>query len=101
MIEQLGLLFILFGFEELLAGDNDVATLLVQLNDGNVEALTFVGIEVADRTQIQLGAREKCAGADNIDGHATLGALNDGGLDREILAICLFNFVPGAEALRL
>ena len=52
MFQQLGLLCVLFRLEKLFARNYDVAALLVQLHDRNVEALPLVGFEIPHWTQI-------------------------------------------------
>src|SRR5215467_14202197 len=56
MLQNLGALFVLLLLQKLLAGGDDIAALFVELDDGDVETLTFQGIEVADRTKLDLRA---------------------------------------------
>src|SRR6516162_8992242 len=101
MFEQSRALVILLLFEQLLARDHDVAPFLVQLNDSNIECLTSQGVEIANRTQVDLRARQKGMGPEYVDGNSALGALNHGGRDGMVLAVGFLNLVPGPELLRL
>ena len=59
--------------EEDAAGEHDVAALLVELDDLEVVRLADELVEVLDRTQIDLRAREERLDAD-VDGEAALDA---------------------------
>ena len=81
--------------------DHDVAALLVQLDDADFDLLTLQGIEIADRTQIDLRTRQEGAGAENVDRQASLDAIDDTSLDRGLLVEGFVDLVPGAQTLRL
>src|ERR1700685_819061 len=99
MLQSFGSLFTLLSFEHLLARDHDVAAFLVQLNDCNFERLSLHRIEIAGRTQISLGAGEKCHRPHNVDGEATLDALHHCGANRLLLVIGFLNLIPRAQLL--
>ncbi len=71
-----GLLGVLLLFEELLAGDDDVAALLVQLDDADFDLRADVAVEIADRANLDLRAGQERLDAD-IDGQATLDAARE------------------------
>src|SRR5581483_2479947 len=96
MIEQLRTLFVLFLLKKLLTRNDNIAAFLVQLNDCNVEALALHRIQVANWTKINLGSRQKRIGAENVDGDAALGALDDSGFDGLVLAVGALDLVPSA-----
>src|ERR1035438_1235788 len=100
VLEGLGALRVLFFLENLLAGDNDVAALLVQLDDADFNLLAEIAIEIADRTNLKLRARQKRLHAD-VDGEAAFDAADDRSHDRSLVVCGFFNRVPDAETLRL
>ena len=97
MVALLGLLF----FQQLLARGHDVAALLVQLDDADIDLVTLQAIEIAHRAQINLRTGQKGARAQNVDGQAALDAIDDARLDRSLIVEGLLDLVPGAQALRL
>src|ERR1700722_15875748 len=101
ILQRLGALLALFFLHHLFARNYDVATLLIQLDDGNFEDLPLGGIQVASAAQVGLGSRQKRPGAHNVDSKAALNSFDDGGLNRPLLVVGLFNFIPGADLLRL
>ncbi len=101
MLQSLGTLFILLAFEQFLAGDDDVAALLVQLDDRNFDGLALHAIQVADRAQVNLRAGQERVRAMDIDREAALDAVDDDCLDRLLLVVGLLDFFPGMDALRL
>src|ERR1700728_2351996 len=100
MLERLAALFVLLFLEKLLARDDDVAALLVQLNDGDFHRLALHAIEIADGTEVDLGAGQEGARALNVDGEAALDALDDDPFDRLLFVVGALDFIPRAEALR-
>ena len=101
LLQRLGALLGLLFFQQLLARDHDVAALLVQLDDANIDLVTLQAIEIAHRAQIDLRTRQKRARAQNIDGQASLDAIDDARLDRSLIVVGLLDLVPGAQTLRL
>src|SRR5882724_11037511 len=94
---ELGLLLV----EDLFARDHDVAALLVQLYDPYFQLLALHVVEVAHGLQVDLRAGQERAGAAEVDGEATLDALDDDALDGLLLVVGFLNIVPDFEALRL
>src|SRR2546430_16546329 len=101
MLEGLRALFALLAFQQLLARDDDVAALLVELDDGDLNGLTLHAIEIADGTQVDLRAWQEGAGAHDIDRETALDAIDDDGLDWLLLVVGFLNFVPGMASLCL
>src|SRR6266849_1134886 len=101
MLERLRALFALLAFEQFLTRDHDVATLLVELDDGDLDGLALHAVQITDGAQIDLRPWQKSAGAHDIDGQPALDAIDDDGLDGLPLVVRFLNFVPGMNALRL
>src|ERR1017187_7937767 len=101
LIQGLGALLRLLFFQQLFAGGDDVAALLVQLDDADLDLLAFQTVEVTHRTQIDLRTRGEGVSAQNIDRQASLDAINDAGLDRSLVGVGLLNLVPRVQTLRL
>src|ERR1022692_3814699 len=101
MFQSLAAFLVLLAFEQFLARDHDVAALLVDLDDGNFHGLALHTVEIADGPQVHLRAGQKRPCAQDIHRKAALGALNHGSLDRPLLVMSLFHFVPGVKARRL
>ena len=101
VLERLGALFVLLAFEQIFARDDDVAALLVQLDDGDFDGLALHAVEIADGAQVNLRAGQERVRAENVDGQAALDAVDHDGLDRLLLVVGLFDFFPGVDALRL
>ena len=91
---------VLLLFEDLLAGDDDVAALLVELDDADIDGLADVGVEIAHGTDFQLRAGQERLDAD-VDGDATLDAADHGAGDGHLLGVGLLDGIPNAVALRL
>ena len=91
------LLRLLF-FQQLLARSDDVAALLVQLDDADIDLLALQAVEIAHRTQINLRTRQERAGAQDVDRQAALDAIDDARLDRSLVVEGLLDLVPGAAA---
>src|SRR5437879_11862491 len=101
MLQSLGTLFILLAFEQFLTGDDDVAALLVQLDDRDFDDLALHAIQIADRTQVDLRAGQECVRAMDVDRESALDAVDDDGIDRLLLVVGFLNYFPGMDALRL
>src|SRR5579859_7757764 len=101
VLEGFAALFRLLFFQKLFAGDDDVAALLVELDDGDFHRLALHAIQVPDGTQVDLRTGQKGMRAMNVDGQAALDTFHDDALDRLLLAISALDLVPRAEALRL
>src|ERR1035441_2020133 len=100
MLERLAALFRLLFFQKLFAGDHDVAALLVELDDGDFHGLALHSIQIADGTEIDLRAGQKGVRTLNVEGQATLDALDDDALDGLLLVVSALDLVPRAQALR-
>ena len=100
MLEGGGALGVLLFFEDLFAGDDDVAALLVELDDADFDLLAEIAVEVADGTNLKLRAGQECLQAD-VDREATLDAADHGADDRGLVVGVLLDGVPHAEALGL
>ncbi len=87
------LLRVLLFFEDFLAGDDDVAALLVQLDDADFDLGADVAVEVADGANFNLRAGQECLDAD-VDGEAALDARDDHALDGGLGVGSLFELVP-------
>src|SRR4029079_8916884 len=84
--------------EEDLAGEDDVAALLVDLDDAHAQLLAAQGIEVADGTDVDLRAWQERADAD-VDGEPALDPLDDATDDDLALGIGLLDLVPDLHLL--
>src|SRR5215212_9416897 len=83
-VERVLLLLGVLLFEKHLAGEHDIAALLVDLDDAHPEFLAAQRVEVPDRTDVNLRAGEERANAD-IDGQASLDPLDDAADDHFLL----------------
>ena len=101
VLERLGALFVLLAFEQILTRHDDVAALLVQLDDGDFERLALHAVQIADGTKVDLRARQESVGAENVDGQAAFNAVDDDGLDGLLFVVGFLDFFPGVNALRL
>ena len=95
MVESFGVLLLV---EDFLAADDDVAALLVELDDADFNLLAEIAVEVADGANLKLRAGQECLEAD-IDSEATLDAADDGACDRRFVVGSFFDCVPDAQAL--
>src|SRR6185437_15215524 len=93
VLEGDGLAGVLLFLENLLARDDDVAALLVELDDADLELLADVAVEVANGTNLNLRARKEGLDAD-IDREAALDARDDHTLHRSLGVGSLFELVP-------
>ena len=90
----LGVLF----FEEDLAGEHDVAALLVDLDDPHAQLLAAQRVEVAHGTHVDLRAGEERADAD-VHRQAALDPLDHPADDHLLLGVRLFHVVPDLHLL--
>src|SRR5579871_362993 len=98
--ERNSLLRVLVFFEQFLAADNNVATLLVQLDDADFDLRANVAVKIAYRTNLNLRPRQKCLDAD-IDSQTTLNTAQNHALDGRLLVSGLLQLVPDLMAKRL
>ena len=94
------LLGVLLFLEDLLAGDDDVAALLVELDDADFDLGADVAVEVADGANLDLRAGQEGLDAD-VDGETTLDAGDDHALDGGLGVGGLFELVPHLVTQRL
>ncbi len=73
VLERFAALDSLLFFEQFLAGNHHVAALLIQLDDADLDLRPNIGVQVADRANLQLRAGQKCLDT-HVDGHAALDA---------------------------
>ena len=97
-VQRVLLLLGVFFFEEHLAGEHDVAALLVDLDDAHAQLLAAKRVEVADRPHVDLRARQERAYAD-VDREAALDALDDASDDDLLLGVGLLDLVPDLHLL--
>src|SRR5512138_42131 len=95
LLELLALLL-----EEDPAGEDDVAPLLVELDDLELELLADQLVEVPDRADVDLRAGEERLDAD-VDGEATLHAADDHALDELVALARGGDLVPDAHLVGL
>ena len=101
VLQSFGFLFVLFLFHQLLARNDDVAALLVELDDGDFDGLALEDIQITHRPQVGLRSWQESLGAQNVDRESALDTLDHRCLDRLLLVMRLLNLVPGAQTLRL
>src|SRR5277367_1416122 len=87
-------------FQNLLAGDDHVAALLVQLDDADFNLLADVGIEIPHRANLQLRAGQERLDAD-VDGQTALHASENRARQDRLLIGSLLDRVPYSVPLRL
>src|SRR5262249_11972165 len=91
-----------FLLDENAARNHDVAAVLVELDDLELVGLADEGVEVPNRTEIDLRAgEERLDPALDRDGEAALHALADGSLDELVLLAGDGDVVPDLEPVRL
>src|SRR5690606_14063123 len=81
--------------------DDDVAARTVHLQDGEGLFLAHQRADVADRTDVDLRARQEGRGAAQVDGEAALDAADDGAVDRMAFGEHGFQTGPGFFAASL
>ena len=99
LLESGGALGVLLFFENLLAADDHVAALLVQLDDADFDLLAEIAVEIADGANLKLRTGQEGLEAD-VDGEAALDAADNRADDRGLVVGCLLDHVPNAQALR-
>ncbi len=97
-LERVLLLLGVLLLEQRLAGQHDIAALLVDLDDAHPQLLAAQGVEVADRTNVNLRAGKKGADAD-VDRQAALDPLDDPADDDLAIGIGLLDLVPDLHLL--
>ena len=101
LADELSPALLLLCLEKSLVGYDDVAELLVDLDDLEVHCLVDISIVVADRLDVNLGTRKECLDSEYIDDHAALGAGLDEALDDLVVVASLIDTVPGLEGASL
>ncbi len=100
VLERLLLQLLALLLEEDAAGQDDVAPLLVELDDLELELLPDELVEVADRADVNLRAREERLHPD-VDGEAALDAADDDALDEFVPLAGGRDLVPDAHLVGL
>jgi hypothetical protein len=77
-----------------LSGQNDIVTAAAEFDDLRLDVLTDVGIEPADGSRIDLGARQKRLDAVKVDLQTAFGLVDDPTGDRLVVLVGLFDLVP-------
>ncbi len=101
LADELGPAGLLLSLEESFMGDDDVAELLVDLDDLEVHGLVDIGVVVTDGLDVDLGAGQEGLDAEHVDDHATLGAGLDEALDDLVVVAGLVDAVPRLEGAGL
>ena len=99
--DELGPLLLLLGLEKGLVGDDDVAELLVDLDDLEIDGLVYVGIIVTDGLDVDLGTGEEGLDAEHVDDHAALRTGLDETLDDLVIVVSFVDSVPRLEGAGL
>ena len=97
-LQGLGLLLGVLFLEDRLAGQHDVAPLLVDLDDPHAELLAPQGVEVPHRPHVDLAAGQEGAHAD-VHGESALDPLDDPARDHAALLIGALHVVPDLHLL--
>ena len=97
-VERVLLLLRVLLFEEHLAREHDVAALLVDLDDAHPQLLAAQGIQISDRTNVDLRSGEERADSD-VHGQPTLDAFDDATDDDLPLGVGLLDLVPDFHLL--
>ena len=84
-------------FESLVRNDN-IAELVVDLDDLEIQSLVDVCVIVPDGLDFYLRTRQECLDSEYIHDHTALGAALNVTLNDFVLFECLVNAVPAAEA---
>ena len=85
---------LLLSLKKSLVGNDDIAELLVDLDDLEVHGLVDIGVVVTDRLDVDLGTGEESLDAEHVDDHTTLGAGLDEALDDLVVGASLVDAVP-------
>src|SRR6185436_12041202 len=96
---RLLLLGVLF-FEQRLAREDDVAALLVDLDDAHPELLPLQRVEITDRSNVDLRTGQERPHTD-VHGEAALDSLDDAADDDFPVGVGLLDFVPDLHLLGL
>src|SRR5688500_7182283 len=97
-LQRVALLLGVLLFEDGLAGQDDVAALLVHLDDAHAQLLAAQAVEVAHGTEVDLAAGEERADAD-VHREAALHALDDAADHDAALLVRLLHVVPDLHLL--
>src|SRR5574341_982126 len=81
-------------FENDLARKDDVAALLVDLEDANFDLFVAEAVEVADRANIYLAARQEGLDASDVNAQAAFDPIGDAADDVSALFVGHFNLIP-------
>ena len=99
-VERVLLLLGVLLLEQDLAREDDVAALLVDLDDAHAQLLAAQRVEIANRTDVDLAARQERPHAD-VDGEAALDALDDATDHDLAIGIGALDLVPDLHLLGL
>ncbi|EBA07376.1 hypothetical protein SSE37_21295 [Sagittula stellata E-37] len=94
LADDLGALFGAGLFEDRAAGNNDIATATVHLEDLERLLETHERASVAHRAHVDLRAGQEGHGAAEVDGEAALDAAEDRAFDACVVCVCLLQAVP-------
>ncbi len=97
-VERVLLLLRVLLFQQDLAGEHDIAALLVHLDDAHAQLLAAERVEVSNRADVDLRAGQERADAD-VHREASLDPLDDASDDDLALGIRLFHVVPDLHLL--
>ena len=97
-VERVLLLLRVLFLEEDFARKHDVAALLVHLDDAHTQLLAAQSVEVANGTNVDLGARQEGAHAD-VYRQTALDPLDHSADDDFLLRVCLLDVVPDLHLL--
>ena len=85
---------LLLSLKKSLVRNDDVAELLVDLDDLEVHGLVDVGVVVTDRLDVDLGTGEESLDTEHVDDHTALGAGLDEALDNLVVGASLVDAIP-------
>ena len=97
LADDFALLLLEFSLEESLMGNDDVAELLIDLDNLEVHGLVDECIVVTDRLDVDLGTGEEGLDTEYVDDHTTLGAGLDITLDDLAALKCGIDHIPRTE----
>src|SRR5438874_10167054 len=100
VLKSLRALLRLLFFEQLLSRNNDVATLFIQLNNPDIDLLSFVAVQVAHRLEIDLRSGQERANTAYIDGKTTFNPIYDVALNCGLVGVGRVDILPHAHARR-
>jgi hypothetical protein len=99
--QQLLALFAVLFLDDGATGNHNVVALLVQLDDLELQVLAFQVRGVADRTDVDQGARQECADLVHLDGETALDLAADTAGNDLFCFESFLEFLPGVVALGL